>query len=120
MSKSLLVVGGYASADQAGISAFGFDQETDALTPVGSFAGIDNPSFLTAHPHGPWFYATGETGSGSVWALRYERDPWSITAINHQASGGAAPCHLLIDSSGKWLLAANYSSGSALVLPILD
>jgi 6-phosphogluconolactonase len=119
-SQSLLAVGGYATADQPGISAFGFDHETGALTAVGSFAGINNPSFLAAHPNGRWLYATGETGSGSVWALRYERDPWSIEAINYQLSHGDAPCHLLIDSTGSWLLVANYSSGSAALLPILS
>jgi len=119
MSTSLLVVGGYAPADQPGISAFQFDQASGALTAVGSFAGVNNPSFLAAHPNGRWLYATGETDTGAVWALRCERDPWSIEAINHQPSHGDAPCHLLIDSTGSWLLVANYTSGSAALLPIL-
>jgi 6-phosphogluconolactonase len=119
-STHLMLVGSYASAEQPGIYAFYFDSATGALSAHGSFAGVDNPSFLAVHPNGRWLYSVGEAGSGSVWALRYQRDPWSIAAINNQPSHGDAPCHLLLDSTGRWLLVSNYSSGSAALLPILE
>jgi 6-phosphogluconolactonase len=121
----LVLVGSYADADQPGIHALRFDEATGALAPCGAYAGIANPSFLVAHPSGRWVYAVSELSQpwngapGSVWALRLERDPWSLQPINQQPSGGDAPCHLRIDASGKWLLASNYSSGSVAVLPIL-
>src|SRR5262245_28308418 len=99
-----LLVGSYAPADQPGIYAFYFDDATGALTAHGSFAGVPNPSFLALHPNGRWLYAVGETSrqpdgaSGSVWALRFEREPWSKQPINERPSGGDWPCHVLLDS----------------------
>jgi 6-phosphogluconolactonase len=121
----LVLVGSYAAADQPGIHAFRFDDATGALAPRGSYAGIANPSFLAVHPSGRWLYAASEMSQswngapGALWALRLERDPWELQPINQRPSGGDAPCHLQLDTSGKWLLASNYSSGTVAVLPIL-
>jgi 6-phosphogluconolactonase len=41
-----------------------------------------------------------------------------LTLLNVQPSGGADPCYVLVDPSGKNLLVANYSGGSLEVLPI--
>jgi 6-phosphogluconolactonase len=118
VSESLVLVSGYAAADQESIQGFLFNNETGALNKVGGFTGIGNPSFIVVHPNGKWVFATGETNNGSVWSLELQRDPWELKPINNQSSGGSAPCHLVIDESGKWLLAANYSSGNASVYPI--
>jgi 6-phosphogluconolactonase len=125
-SQHLLYVGSYAGTDQPGIYGFAFEDATGDLTTLGSFAGIVNPSFLVVHPNGRWLYAVSETSQqgdgtpGAVWAFRCTYEPWGIEPINHQASGGDAPCHLEIDSTGRWLLVSNYSSGSVGVLPILS
>jgi 6-phosphogluconolactonase len=125
-TTQFLLAGSYAPADQPGIYAFHFDDVTGALTAHGSFTGVANPSFLAVHPNGRWLYAVGETSQqqdgarGSVWALCYARDPWSMQPINQQPSHGDSPCHLLLDSTGRWLLVSNYTSGSAALLPILE
>src|SRR6266487_21084 len=115
-AQPLVVVGSYAPAAQPGIHVFRFDDATGALTACGSFAGVVNPSFLIVHPNRRWLYAVSETSQqdgapGSVWALRFEYDPVSIQPANHRPSGGDSPCHLQLDSSGKWLLVSNYGSG---------
>ncbi len=124
-SQPLLFVGSYAAADQPGIHAFHFDEASGALTPIGSLAGVANPSFLAVHPNRRWLYAVGETSQkndgapGSVWAVRFEREPWAIHRVNQQPSGGDWPCHLQIDATGRWLFVSNYGTGSVGVLPIL-
>ena len=60
-SRHVLNISGYARADQTGIHGCMFDDVTGELTVRGSFAGIVNPSFLCAHPHGRWLYAVSET-----------------------------------------------------------
>ena len=124
-SQHVLYVGGYARADQAGIHGCIFDDVTGELTVRGSFAGIVNPSFLSAHPNGHLLYAVSETSKqiegtpGGVRALLCTDEPWSLELINHQMSGGDLPCHLDINAKGEWLLVSNYGSGSVGVLPIL-
>ena len=39
--------------------------------------------------------------------------------LGKSSTGGAAPCHLIVDRSGKWLLVANYNGGNLAVMPIL-
>jgi 6-phosphogluconolactonase len=41
-----------------------------------------------------------------------------LRIINSQSTGGADPCHLALDPSGRFLLSANYSSGSVSVHPV--
>jgi 6-phosphogluconolactonase len=124
ISQHVLYVGGYARADQAGIHGCIFDDVSGELTMRSSFAGIVNPSFLSAHPNGRWLYAVSETSEqddgtpGAVWTLRCTDEPWSIEPINQQLSGGDLPCHLDMDANGEWLLVSNYGSGSVGVLPI--
>src|SRR5262249_6302567 len=41
-----------------------------------------------------------------------------LTLITQRPSMGTAPCHLLLDRTGRHLLVANYGSGSVAVLPV--
>lgn len=123
MTRHTLLAGSYAKPDQPGIYGFAFDTASGALAPLGSCAGIANPSFLALHPNGRWLYAVSENGAGdatpgAVWACRFTAAPWGVVPLGSQPSQGDHPCHLAIDPSGRWLLASNYSSGSVAVLPI--
>ncbi|MBI2504571.1 MAG: lactonase family protein [Candidatus Latescibacteria bacterium] len=107
-----------------GIFVFRFDAETGALERLSSAGGALNPSFLALHPKGRFLYAVGEISdyqgkeSGAVHA--YARDPatGALTHLNRQSSVGTGPCHLSVEGSGRYALAANYGSGSVLMLPI--
>ena len=135
MNQPLIFTGSYSAADKPGIRAVGFDEGRGALSERGSFSGIANPSFVIANTraaraeaNGLILYAVSETSAddrsapGSVWALKVEQkagsDAVSITAINKQPCRGGLGCHLTLDSSGRWLLVANYGTGSAGVLPV--
>jgi 6-phosphogluconolactonase len=41
-----------------------------------------------------------------------------LTFLNRVSSGGAGPCHLVVDKTGKNVLVVNYGSGSTAVLPL--
>jgi 6-phosphogluconolactonase len=121
--QQLLLVGSYAAADAPGIYAFRFDPASGALAPAGTFSGIVNPSYLVVHPNRRWVYAVSEAGAGdsppsAVWALRLDPDSAAIEPINQQPTNGDWPCHLRIDSTGEWLIASNYGSGSAAIYRI--
>jgi 6-phosphogluconolactonase len=122
--RSFFFASGYTSAEQSGIQSFLFDESTGQLTAHGSFTGITAPSFLVVHPNQRWLYSVSETGKGShgvlgtVWAFRFEYEPFSIQPINQQTTRGDWPCHLQFDATGKWLLATNYGTGNAAIYPI--
>jgi len=52
-----------------------------------------------------------------VGAFRVESEG-ALGALNRLPSGGADPCHVSVDRSGKFLLVANYSGGSIAVFGI--
>ncbi len=119
-------IGTYTGAKSQGIYLARFDSASGRLGAPELAAKTTNPSFLAAHPNGRFLYAVGETGNfrgkpvGMVSAFGIAADGGKLTLINEQSSGGAGPCHLAVDRTGKWLLVANYGSGSIAVLPIAE
>jgi 6-phosphogluconolactonase len=87
-------------------------------------AETNNPSFLAIHPNHRFLYAVGELGrfqgknSGAISSFAIDPQTGELTPLNQQPSGGAGPCHLVVDKLGQHVLAANYSGGSVCVLPI--
>ncbi|MGY4643895.1 lactonase family protein [Cellulomonas sp. URHB0016] len=99
-----------------GIWRVGLDPATGALLDARLVAETPAPSFLVAHPTAPVLYAVGEQHDGSVTSFDVVGD--SLRPRVTVASGGADPCHLLLDHDARTLLVANYSSGTLGVLPL--
>lgn len=79
---------------------------------------MKHPSYLALHPQGHTLYCVAETSPGSVRAFAVDAKGQEMSERGRQTSGGEAPCHLAVDSSGRWLLVANYASGSIASFPI--
>ena len=77
-----------------------------------------NPSFIAFHPNRRFLYVVNEMGEGMVSAYSIGQERKELTFINRQRVDGADPCYLSVDSSGRWLLVACYSSGNLTALPI--
>lgn len=108
-----LVLGGYGTS--LGLVDFG-DEGFGEPRAVGQAV---NPSWVVASDDGRFVYAALESEEGHVGAWAVTPDlPWR--ALGEQPTGGADPCHLALSSDGRWLLAANYSSGSVSVHPVRD
>ncbi|MBM3946958.1 MAG: lactonase family protein, partial [SAR202 cluster bacterium] len=107
-----------------GIYLSSLDLDTGQLSPARLVAESENPSFLALHPRGGYLYAVNEVGnfggaaSGGVSAFRVNRRTGDLTFLNSQPSQGAAPCHLVVDRTGKNVLVANYTGGSVASLPL--
>jgi 6-phosphogluconolactonase len=113
-ADSLAYVGSYAPGD-------GLDVATanGGLSLRSSVLGDANASWLAVSPDGRFLYSTNETDDGSLTALDVT-DPAAPKVLNSQSSGGDVPTHLSVHPSGRFLFAANYGSGSVVVLPIGD
>lgn len=91
-----------------------------ALCSLGVAAETESPSFLALSPDRPVVYAVNERTEGNVVAFRWQ--PWPdfgdrgpLEALGSRSTEGADPCHLVVHPGGRYLLSANYSSGSVAV-----
>ncbi len=118
-----LYVGTYTSGKSEGIYGYHMDSATGALTRFNSFKSV-NPSFLTIDRSKRFLYAVNEFGEyagkpgGAVSAFAIDPATGNLRFLNEQATNGADPCHLTVDSRKKTLLVANYTGGNLTVLPL--
>ncbi|CAL9626387.1 lactonase family protein [Streptomyces sp. enrichment culture] len=111
-----LCLGTYTSAEGGGrgIGLASYDPESGRVSGGGLLAAVEDPSYLAVHPDGRTLYAVSEREDGAVTAVR----PADRRVLGRRPSGGAAPCHVSVHPSGRWLLTAHYGSGSVAVHPI--
>ncbi len=120
----LVYIGTYTGGKSKGIYVCRFDAATGHLTLPELAAETPSPSFLAIHPRQYFLYAAGEATNlggkpvGAVSAFKRDAKTGQLAFVNEQPSGGAGPCHLAVDPTGKCLLVANYGSGSIAALPI--
>lgn len=116
--------GTYTGAKSQGIYVSRFDTQTGVLGPADLAVETKDPSFLALHPTGKFLYSVNEVSEfkgkagGGVSAFQIDAQTGRLKALNSESSGGAAPCHLIVDKAGKHVLVANYTGGSVGVLPI--
>ncbi|MFF3846810.1 lactonase family protein [Streptomyces sp. NPDC002328] len=111
-----LYIGAYTSADGGGkgIGVAAYDPASGRITGAGTITGVPDPSYLAVHPDGRTLYAVNERERGAVTAVRLS----DRTVLGSRATGGAHTCQLSVHPGGRWLLSADYGSGSVAVHPI--
>jgi len=119
-AKVLAYFGTYTGGKSQGIYAADFDQRTGKLGQPRLVAKTAQPSFLALDPSGKFLYACNETDNfegkkaGGITGFAIHADG-SLQELNQKTSSGAAPCHLVVDKTGKNVLCANYTGGNACV-----
>jgi 6-phosphogluconolactonase len=63
--------------------------------------------------------AKSKKKTGAISAFAIDRKSGKLTFLNQVPSHGAGPCHVSLDQTGKYVLVANYDSGSVAVFPVL-
>jgi 6-phosphogluconolactonase len=125
--KLWMFVGTYTRPNGSqGIYRCELDLATGKLSTPQLAAEAKNPSFLAIHPSGKFLYAVGEHSdldgktSGGVSGFTLDPQAGTLKALNKRSSGGAGPCHLVVDRAGTTVLVANYNSGSIATLAVAD
>ncbi|WP_321782932.1 lactonase family protein [Paraburkholderia sp. J94] len=122
--KTLFAYVGTYTPHGLGIHRFRVDRATgklDALEPV---QGIENPAALAIDAQQRVLYSVSEvrqyngTPNGSVSAYAIEPGTGALRLLGTVNSQGAAPVYLSLHPTGRFLLVANYHSGSVAVLPV--
>lgn len=123
-SASTIYVGTYTGQKSEGIYRASFNPDSGTLSGPELAVKTPSPSFLAVHPSKPILYAVGEAASvgprreGTVSAFAIEPGSGKLRLLGEQPSGGSGPCHLVVDSSGRCVLVANYNSGSVAAFPL--
>jgi 6-phosphogluconolactonase len=110
-------LGTYSGKLSQGIYQCELNLKNGSLSRPELAAETKDPSFVAFHPNKKFLYAVNE-GQASVSAFAIDAKTGKLTYLNSQPSQGGAPCHLVVDATGKNVLAANYSGGSCICIPI--
>ena len=116
--------GTYTGKESKGIYRSEIDLATGKLSRPQLAAEVASPSFLAIHPTNKYWDAVGAVDNfagkkaGAVYAFSLDASTGELKLLNRQSSGGAGPCHLVVDRAGKNVLVANYGGGSVACLPI--
>jgi 6-phosphogluconolactonase (cycloisomerase 2 family) len=114
-------VGCYTSKEREGhgdgIHAYRLDPESGAWTHIQRLGDLFNPSFLIVSRDQRFLYSVHGDGT---YASSFSIDGSSgfLTPLNRAATGGSNGVHQAIDPSGRYMLVANYASGTVAVLPV--
>jgi len=119
----LVFVSEFVGGEDGAIQAYHFDSETGALTAAERNGGISSPFFMALSPDQQFLYAIdaekfGGPDDEEVAAFAIENKNGKLRSLNRQTSRGTASCYLDIDSDGKTVLVANYSTGNVASLPV--
>lgn len=101
-----------------GIWRVGLDPDTGRLGEPELVVATPAPSFLAVDRQADLLLAVGEDADGTVSAFRTGASGGrrTLDLLGTVASGGADPCHVLLDPASPAVYVANYSSGTLAVL----
>ena len=114
----LVYIGTYTRTTSRGIYFLRLDPATGALSPPVLAAATPNPSFLAFTPDRKFLYAVSESDAMAAVFATNLTDGTLQPRQSPQSSGGAAPCHLVVDPSQRTLLVANYHTGIVAAIPL--
>jgi 6-phosphogluconolactonase len=120
-NHGLAFVGSFTTARRKargqGIHAYRIDHQSGTWSLTDHIGDLINPSFLITDPARSVLYAAhGDSDYASAFSI----DPQAGTLhlLGRATTGGRNGVHLALDPFGRFLIVANYASGSLSVLPI--
>ena len=116
-ANTIAYVGTYTDTAAKGVYALKWDAAAKKFISLGLQAEVASPSFVAVSPSHKFLYAITERaarrdGTGSVSSYAIDSSSGALKLINRVPAHGNTSAHLVVDASGKWLLVANYGSGS--------
>ncbi|MFI5356406.1 MAG: lactonase family protein [Opitutales bacterium] len=115
--QHLIYLGTYTRTTGKGIYATRLDDATGRLSTPELVATTANPSWVALSPDRRHLYAVSE---GDTLAVPFAVNLATGRLVPEEArnSGGRAPCHLMVDRTGRCLLVAHYHAAIVAALPI--
>lgn len=121
MGDDYAYVGTFTTAERgahgAGIHVFRIDRSSGQWTAVQTVGGLVNPSFLVVAPGLRRLFAVhGDQSHATAFAL--DTQTGRAVPLGQAVAGGHNGVRHAIDPAGRFMVVANYGSGSVAVLPI--
>ena len=114
-------VGCYTSKERngrgEGIGVYRIDPGSGDWTQVQLVGDIVNPSWLALDRRQRFLYAAHGDGADAT-AFAVDQESGRLTLLNRQPTSGRNGVRLAIDASNRFVVLANYSTGTVAVLPI--
>lgn len=119
----LVFVSSFAAGEEGAILACRLDLKSGRLTTMQKTSGVEHPFFLAMSPNRKFLYSIHARQFGGkeheqIAAYAIDGKSGSLKLLNRQSAKGTAACSLNVDSTGKTVVVANYSSGSVASLPV--
>lgn len=120
---------GVGESHSKGIYVSRFNAATGALSEPTLAAESINPSFLTISPNHRFVYAVNEDPlsvgppldhASYVSAFAIDPATGKLRLLNIVPTGGTSTCFISMDKTGKYVLMANFGSGSVSVIKVKD
>lgn len=120
---------GVGESHSKGIYVSRFHAATGEVSEPELAAEIANPSFLTVRPNHRFLYAVSEDPlslgpprdhASYVSAYAIDSATGRLRLLNTIPTGGTSTCYLSMDKTGKFVLLANFGSGSISVVRVND
>jgi 6-phosphogluconolactonase (cycloisomerase 2 family) len=100
-----------------GLSVFHRAGESDRWQRVQLLKDLADPSFVIVDRQRRCLYSAHGDGTQAT-AYRIDRANGRLSVLNQQPTGGRNGVHLAIDATGRFLVVANYATGTVALLPI--
>ncbi|MCJ2089681.1 lactonase family protein [Methylobacterium sp. E-005] len=99
-----------------GIDVYRTGGGLESWVHLGRVEGLTNPSFLVTDDRRAVLYTVqGDGEAASAFAAQADG---TLRALGSAATGGTNSVHQALDATGRFLIVANYASGSVALLPV--
>ncbi|NHN49443.1 lactonase family protein [Halostella sp. JP-L12] len=110
------LMGSYTPSGGTGLYSYRVDRD-------GTFERLDeaserDPSFLAVHPSGEFLVAVNEVDDGALTTYAVDRESDALSHRDRAGTGEAGPCHVAVDATGSYAVAAHYVGGAVTVHPL--
>ena len=118
----LIIACSFQDENSSGLKLYQFDKSGKGFELLLQKKLPFNPIHIVFSQNRKFIYSacSHSSKSGYITAHEIDLEKHTLTLINSQNSGGLTPCYVSLDLANRFLLAANYSSGSFRCFPIQD
>lgn len=120
---SWVYIGTYSRGVGGGVFVAKLDRASGVISEPALAAQAESPAFLALHPTEPRLYAVEELKEdgksvGAVSGYEIDEKSGKLKSLGRQVTDGGAFCFISFDRTTRFLAAARFGEGNAVILPL--